>query len=87
MDALKRHPQCEDVYRCLLFKEIRILYMKEPSPKGFVFTRKRRRRTTPSSLRATFATRDVAKKIALHKVYCNIKPGVCFMVKEAGLRS
>ena len=32
IDALKRHPQCEDVYRCLVFKEIRILYIKEPSP-------------------------------------------------------
>ena len=25
IDALKRHPQCEDVYKCLVFKEIRIL--------------------------------------------------------------
>ena len=32
IDAFKRHPQCEDVYRCLVFKEIRILYIKEPSP-------------------------------------------------------
>ena len=31
IDALKRHPQCEDVYRCLVFKEIRIVYIKEPS--------------------------------------------------------
>ena len=34
IDALKRHPQCEDVYMCLVFKEIRILYIKEPRPKG-----------------------------------------------------
>ena len=61
IDALKRHPQCEDVYRCLVFKEIWIPYIKEPSPKGFVFTRRRRTTTTQSSLRATFATRDAAK--------------------------
>ena len=67
IDALKRHPQCEDVYRCLVFKEIRILYIKDPSPKGFVFTRRRRRTTTTmwSSLRATFATRDAAKNNTL----------------------
>ena len=32
IDALKRNPQCEDVYRCLVFKEIWILYIKEPGP-------------------------------------------------------
>ena len=32
IDALKRHPQCENMYRCLVFKEIRILYIKESSP-------------------------------------------------------
>ena len=32
IDALKRHRQWEDVYRCLVFKEIRILYIQEPSP-------------------------------------------------------
>ena len=80
IDALKRHHQCEDVYRCLVFKEIRILYIKEPSPKGFVFTRRRRtrttrrRRTTPSSQRATFATRDAAKKYCSYFVKVDSKP-------------
>ena len=27
IDALKRNPQCEDVSRCLVFKEIQILYI------------------------------------------------------------
>ena len=72
IDALKRHPQCEDVYRCLVFKEIRILYIKEPSPKGFVFRRRRRTTTTTTTMRsspwATFAMWDVAKKLKSRKI-------------------
>ena len=64
MDALKKHPQCEKVYMCLVFRKIRIFNIQDPSPigLGLVFTRKTttttttptptttRRRTRPSTL-------------------------------------
>ena len=34
MDALKRHPQCEKVYMCLVFRKIRIFNIQDPSPIG-----------------------------------------------------
>ena len=34
MDALKRHPQCEKVYMCLVCRKIRIFNIQDPSPIG-----------------------------------------------------
>ena len=64
IDALKRNPQCEDVYRCLVFKEIRSCISMSRILK-VLSEEEEEEEEDGALLEPAFATRDAAKKITI----------------------